>query len=364
MMRGGWGRSRREVNAGHFRVVLAMQNTQTTASSCALTALGSERNQLASPSPERWSHDAFAEAEHWLDTVYERMQEGPDEVLWQNMHSLHLGLLTLRRRWSPEVWKRFCKETARKHPLRSFLHQCPFTRRAYERPRGYAGDAALIDYLYMDHAEEELHAGREVYRYMHSQPSAQSVRERRDMLAQALDETAERAPGGGRVLSVACGHLREAEGSRAVAEHRIAELIAFDQDALSLAEVSHHNAEGVVKPVCGSVRALLSGKSVFRDMDFVYSAGLYDYLSDAVATRLTGLLFGMLRSGGRLLVANFARFPPETGYMEAFMDWWLIYRDEDDMRRMLAEVPMDLLSNVRLFRDSIDNVIYLELTRK
>jgi hypothetical protein len=83
-----------------------------------------------------------------------------------------------------------------------------------------------------------------------------------------------------------------------------------------------------------------------------------------VATRLTALLFGMLRSGGRLLVANFAEYPPETGYMEAFMDWWLTYRDEDDMRAMLAEVPMDQLATVRLFRDSVDNVIYLELTRR
>ncbi|NMO22280.1 class I SAM-dependent methyltransferase [Pyxidicoccus fallax] len=306
----------------------------------------------------------MAEARRWLDNVYERMVQGPDEVLWQNMHSLHLGLLTLRRRWSPEVWRKFCKETAKKHPLRPFLHQCPFTRRAWERPRGYAGDAVLIDYLYMDHASDELHAGREIYRYMHAQPSSLSVRERRELLARAIDETAERVPGEARILSVACGHLREAETSVAVAERRIAELIAFDQDALSLAEISHHNPHGVVKPVAGSVRSLLSGKTTFQDMDFVYSAGLYDYLSDPVATRLTGLLFGMLRSGGRILVANFARYPPETGYMEAFMDWWLIYREEDDMRALLGEVPMDQLASLRLYRDSQDNVIYLELTRR
>ncbi|MFP2931457.1 class I SAM-dependent methyltransferase [Pyxidicoccus sp. 3LG] len=319
---------------------------------------------LVVPAPEGAFREAIEEAREWLDSVHERMLQGPDEVLRQNMHSLHLGLLTLRRRWSPEVWKRFCKETARKHPLRPFLHQCPFTRRAYERPRGYAGDAVLIDYLYMDRAADELHAGREIYKYMHQQPSSVSVRERRALLAQAIDDTAERVPGSSRILSVACGHLREAESSHAVAEHRVGELIAFDQDPLSLAEISHHNPHGVVKPQCGSVRALLSGKTKFSDMDFVYSAGLYDYLSDAVATRLTGLLFGMLRSGGRVLVANFAMYPPETGYMEAFMDWWLIYRDEDGMRSLLGEVPMEELASVRLYRDSVDNVIYLELTRR
>jgi hypothetical protein len=341
-----------------------MHDTQMTPTSSAPTVRPGERNQLVVPVLEHSFREAFEEARDWLDNVHARMLEAPDEVLRQNMHSLHLGLLTLRRRWMPEVWRRFCKETAKKHPLRPFLHQCPFTRRAFERPRGYAGDAVLIDYLYMDRAADELHAGREIYRYMHQQPSSVSVRERRELLARAIDETADRVPGQARILSVACGHLREAETSRAVAERRVGELIAFDQDPLSLAEISHHNPHGVVKPHCGSVRALLSGKATFSDMDFVYSAGLYDYLSDAVATRLTGLLFGMLRSGGKMLVANFAMYPPETGYMEAFMDWWLIYRDEDGMRALLGEVPMEQLSSVRLFRDSQDNVIYLELTRR
>nr|BDT37466.1 class I SAM-dependent methyltransferase [Myxococcus sp. MH1] len=323
-----------------------------------------ERNQLVLPVPERPAEEALAEARVWLDGIHARMLEADDDVLHQDMHSLHLGLLTLRRRWSPEDWKAFCQDTARKHPLRSFLHQCPFTRRAFERPRGYAGDAALIDYLYLDHAADELHAGREIYRYMHQQPSAVSVRERRDLLARELDATAERVPGEARILSVACGHLREAEASAAVRERRVRELIAFDQDALSLAEISHHQPLDVVKPHCGSVRALLAGKESFADLDFIYSAGLYDYLSDSVATRLTGLLFNMLRARGRLLVANFARFPPETGYMEAFMDWWLLYREEDELRGFLGEVPLERLDSVRLFRDGQDNVIYLELVRR
>ncbi|MBZ4330145.1 class I SAM-dependent methyltransferase [Corallococcus interemptor] len=309
------------------------------------------------------AEEALTEAREWLDRLHSRMVQGPDETLHAGMTALHGGLIQRRRQWSPEVWKRFCQELARKHPMRPFLHQCPFTRHAFERPRGYAGDAALIDYLYMDHAADELHAGREIYRYMHGQPSARSVRERRELLARMMDETAGRRPDG-RVLSVACGHLREAESSRAVAERRLQELIAFDQDPVSLAEISRLHPNGIVRPVCGSVRSLLAGKAAFHDLDFAYSAGLYDYLSDSVAARLTALLFQMLRPGGRLLVANFAVHPPETGYMEAFMDWWLTYRDEDGMRGLLSETPLEQVDGVRLFRDSQDNVIYLEVTRR
>lgn len=323
---------------------------------------GEVSNLLVAPVAEWAPSESFEKALGWLDRVYEEMASRDD--LQESMDGLHRGLHVLRAQLPPEEWRRFCRESARKHPLREFLHQCPFTRHAYERPRGYAGDAALIDYLYMDRASDELHAGREIYRYMHQQPSAHSVRERRQLLAREIDRTAEQAPHGARILSVACGHLREAELSRAVAEHRIAELIAFDQDPVSLAEISRHHPHDIVRPVCGSIRSLLAGKTVFQDMDFVYSAGLYDYLAENTAARLTSLLFGMLRPGGQLLVANFAVHPPETGYMEAFMDWWLTYRDERQMEALTAEIPPAWIDAVRVFRDSQQNVIYMSLKRR
>jgi extracellular factor (EF) 3-hydroxypalmitic acid methyl ester biosynthesis protein len=309
-----------------------------------------------------WS-DAFVRATSWLDDIHAQITQGGDVQM--GMECLHQGLRTLRRKWDREEWRRFCLEAVRSHPLREVIHKCPFTRHAFERPRGYAGDAALIDYLYDDHSHVEGldHEGREIYRYMHDQPSARSVRERRELLAREIDATAERVhlP---RILSVACGHLREAELSHAVREERVGELLAFDQDPLCLAEISREFPTGPVRTVCGSVRSMLLGKTVFRDMDFVYSAGLYDYLAEGTAARLTRLLFHMLRSGGKLLVANFAALPPETGYMEAFMDWWLVYREESQMRALTSEIDPSELAEVKLFRDSVNNVIYLSLTRR
>jgi SAM-dependent methyltransferase len=340
-----------------------MQEPFTVSPSASTPQVGEPPNRLSAPVAE-WAttHQALEAAVRWLDQVYEEMA-GRDD-LHDSMERLHIGLNGLRAVMGQETWRRFCRQVARKHPLRTFLHQCPFTRHAYERPRGYPGDAALIDFIYMDRASDELHAGREIYQYMHQQLSPSSVRERRVLLAREIDQTAARVPRGARILSVACGHLREAELSRAVAEHRIAELIAFDQDPVSLAEVSRHQPHDIVKPVCGSVRALLAGKMTFSDMDFVYSAGLYDYLAENVATRLTRLLFGMLRPGGHLLVANFADYPPEAGYLEAFMDWWLVYRNEAQMEALIAEIPREQLDSVRLFRDSQQNVIYMSILRR
>jgi hypothetical protein len=111
------------------------------------------------------------------------------------------------------------------------------------------------------------------------------------------------------------------------------------------------------------VRALLTGRANLSDYDLVYAAGLYDYLERDVAARLTTTLFGMLRPGGRLLVANFAHGVRETAYMEAYMDWPLIYRDESDVDRFAAQIDPATIARRRLFRDAPRNVIYLELQR-
>ena len=75
-------------------------------------------------------------------------------------------------------------------------------------------------------------------------------------------------------------------------------------------------------------------------------------------------MFDMLASGGKLLVANYTPDIVEYGYMEAFMDWSLIYRNEGEVTAFVDEVDASLIQNMRLFRDPQGNVLYLELTRK
>jgi extracellular factor (EF) 3-hydroxypalmitic acid methyl ester biosynthesis protein len=308
-----------------------------------------------------WSN-ALERAAGWLDDIHWQISGGGQ--LHAALESLFRGLTLLHRKWDREEWTRFCLEVVRTHPLRELIHQCPYTRHGFDKPRGYAGDAVLIDYLYKElRSSGTTQLGKDIYHFLWRQSGPRSVRERRELLAQELDAVAERVHKP-RVLSVACGHLREAEHSRAVAEGRIGQLIAFDQDPLSLEVVERQHPGKLVQPVRGSVRSILLGKASFPDMDFVYSAGLYDYLAESVAARLTRLLFGMLRPGGRLLVANFAVRTPDAGFLEAFMDWSLIYRDESQVRAFASEIEPAQLANVEMFRDSVQNVIYMVLTRR
>jgi predicted SAM-dependent methyltransferase len=74
-----------------------------------------------------------------------------------------------------------------------------------------------------------------------------------------------------------------------------------------------------IQTIKNSVTALVRKKLTFENLDFVYAAGLYNYLSQPFTTCLSKIMFDMLRPGGRLLLANFVPDHLEVGYMETFM---------------------------------------------
>jgi hypothetical protein len=273
--------------------------------------------------------------------------------------------LSLRREEEPETWPDFARSCLR-HPLRHVLHQDPFTYRAFSKPRGYAGDAVMMDYIYglgdaTRVAREATPLGRAIFSHMATRPSARAVRYRRELLANLIDRAVSR--GGSRVFALAAGHLREAEISTAVQTGRLEDYVAMDQDEVSLAVVDRDYARLGVHAMSGSVRQILGGKVNLGQFDFVYAAGLFDYLAAPVATALTCRLFDMTRSGGSMLIPNFLAGARDTGYMEAFMDWHLIYRTHADMRALANALPRSAVADVEVFDDQDATITFLLVTR-
>jgi extracellular factor (EF) 3-hydroxypalmitic acid methyl ester biosynthesis protein len=95
----------------------------------------------------------------------------------------------------------------------------------------------------------------------------------------------------------------------------------------------------------------------------VYSTGLFDYLDARVGRRLVTAMFQMLRPGGSLVVANFLPGIRDIGYMEAFMDWRLVYRNRLDMVELTMDIPEEKVKSVNITSEDCKNIIFLELTR-
>ena len=166
-----------------------------------------------------------------------------------------------------------------------------------------------------------------------------------------------------RILSIAAGHLREANLCAAVRRKRFGRFVALDSDADSLAKVRESYGAFGVEPVLANVRRLIAGKLSLGEFDLVYSTGLFDYVGPAAGRRLVRTMFQHLRSGGRLLVANFLPGIRDAAYMEAFMDWQLLYRTRQEMIDLTMEIPQDEIHDISLFTEENRNIIFVQVRR-
>jgi hypothetical protein len=294
----------------------------------------------------------------------ERMNEGRVE---EGLASLIAGLAGIRPLLSAEDWQGVGEYLRGEHPICAKLFQDPMTRRALEKPRGYAGDAVMMDYLYGIHYGKEAEAqastlGRAILRHIRSLPTSRGVVWRRHHIAGLIDGFAASRPELS-VLAIASGHLREVECSDAALRGRVKRFVALDADAESLREVAKCYGYLGVQTAHGSVRDLVRRKAGLGMFDFVYAAGLYDYLADNVGQALTARMFEMTKPGGTLLIPNYAPTTDGRGYMECFMDWHLIYRDEYDMLRLLEQVDPAGIESYDIYADPWKSVVYLSVKK-
>lgn len=295
-----------------------------------------------------------------LDQVHDLFERGD---VASGMRRLFVGLDTLRTTMGATRWREFACETAVAHPLCQLIHEDPMVARSFQKPRGYAGDAVLLDYLYgIRSRDNDSELARQIAEVSAGRGPAAAVRHRRDLIAYRIDQLAERSPRSVRVLSIACGHFREGRQSIAVQTGNLEEVVALDSDPDSLREVAASSPK-IVTTCEASVRRLLTGRADLGTFDFIYSAGLYDYLEDRTAQSLTAKLFAMLRPGGKLLFCNFLPDTPDAGYMESFMGWRLIYRSLGAIVRLAANVPADQLAATQRYEDGFGSVGYVELTK-
>jgi len=249
----------------------------------------------------------------------------------------------------------------RRHPLFELCQQDPYTARAFQKPRGYAGDAVMMDFVYSGRPPEgTTPLGQQIFLATTRVPMGLSVLYRRSLLHSYINDHIARRPGC-RILSVASGHCREIEDSLLFADQSDSEFVALDQDTESMATVAREFAHPRLRVLIERVKTLVFGRLDIGEFDFIYTAGLYDYLPDATATLLTTRLASMLKPGGRLLVANFLPNCYGRGYLSAFMDWHLKYRTTQELRSLF---PAELRADVTIARDPHENVAYADVTRK
>ncbi|EHP43355.1 s-adenosyl-l-methionine-dependent methyltransferase [Cupriavidus basilensis OR16] len=241
------------------------------------------------------------------------------------------------------------------HPL---LLRAPFVYRTFTKPLGYAGDYEMVNQILNDPQQGPTTYFQIVNTAFLKAAVATAHRNRIDLLVDFLSRQADSARAAGRpfrILNVGCGPAFEIQ--RFVREYPQPEflsfqLVDFSEETLAYTKSSIESSAASaghkvsVEMVHQSVHELLKRKIApddagLREFDAVYCAGLFDYLSDKVCSRLLSYFAARTRPGGQLLVTNVHSANPEKFGMEHLLEWYLIYRDEARMSMLLPEQSRD-----------------------
>jgi trans-aconitate methyltransferase len=184
--------------------------------------------------------------------------------------------------------------------------------------------------------------------------SSRALRYSRGLMAKMIDGAAARrtAP---RILSLGAGHVREIEACRSAARGRYGRFVALDQDNASL-QVASADYEHLDLETANLAVESLQGNHFTGEFDLVYAAGLFDSLSEHVARKVVQVMFASLRPGGTMAYSNFLPHIDDAGYMEALMDWWLVYRTPQDMTELASALPAQEIRSLSCTTDPENNI--------
>ena len=243
--------------------------------------------------------------------------------------------------------------------LTTLVRDAPVVERGYAKPLGYPGDYNEMMYIYRNQPEGASAFGRVFHKLACEEPLAAGIRTRKDLMKELQRSEHERvrqergADETFRVTSLACGPAMEVQ--EFVREQqdwpgRIQwALIDQEEQALSLAHENVHRSlagatgEAELKCLYLSFLRMVTEPEIVKEYgprDFIYAAGLFDYLRPRLARALIANLVDMLRPGGLLAIGNARADERNFWFPELVLDWSLLYRNRDDMIR-LAEPVMD-----------------------
>ncbi|HYV32761.1 MAG TPA: class I SAM-dependent methyltransferase, partial [Candidatus Binatia bacterium] len=72
-----------------------------------------------------------------------------------------------------------------------------------------------------------------------------------------------------------------------------------------------------------------------QQYDYLYCAGLFDYLPDWVCKQLMAIFYDMLAPGGLVVATNVDKCNPIRHMLDYVLEWHLIYRNARQLRALV-----------------------------
>jgi extracellular factor (EF) 3-hydroxypalmitic acid methyl ester biosynthesis protein len=270
--------------------------------------------------------------------------------LWKGRHDEMALILENERSDVQKAAFEFFREQ-----LKSLIYQSPFANRSLQKPLGYAGDFEMMNLIYHNESTGKSLFARCMEKCFQEHAEPQAVRNRVEYLLGKIRGTLKNNPKSKvTILSVACGPAMEVQKlieQTPQNELDFIEIHLLDQDLNALKHVQRRirkiatslNKKVEVKLISTTIKNMLITGLECNEYDLIYSAGLFDYFTDQVATSASNTLYEALKPNSQVIIGNFDVSAPNRFGMSLVFDWNLIYRSAADLKRIFA-VPGAKLS--------------------
>lgn len=286
--------------------------------------------RLTDPSPQRADPSLLAQFDDLFQDFLTKGGPLPREYGLLNRAIRHLGDAVRAGVIGKSELLAYVEDTTRRY--------LPGTMQAEALTRqfGYSGDFQIIDHIYTRHLTIAPHL-RLWDLYFHAQAAPVAVRNRKAYFQQLMGGHLAKhsRPDALQVLNIASGPGRDMREFFQENPDAKVHLDCVEMDARAI----QHAAS-----LCANwqERVTFHHRNVLRftptrGYDLVWSAGLFDYLTDKVFVHLLQNLLRVSQPGGEVVIGNFSDFNPSRDYMELLGHWNLHHRSRETLISLALE---------------------------
>lgn len=260
--------------------------------------------------------------------------------------------------------------------IQNFILSSAFMARTNLKPRGYPGDSEMMRMVYLNEYKGNTTFEKLMHKFPLEQPGAQSVRNRRKIIVEFLNQvkntdhiTSHKEI---KILSLACGPAIEIEDMLASpADAEKYQITLLDQDSTALREAADlicgiekkSNIKVKIDYLAASVRLMIANKKLKKKIGthhFIYSLGLFDYLTQRVARAVLESLYQLLKPGGTMVIGNFHISNQSKCFLDYWLDWSLIHRTENEFLGLIKDLPS---VKAYVFFEDTGNQMFLKIEK-
>ncbi len=254
--------------------------------------------------------------------------------------------------------------------------------RQKQKSSNYTIDYGLMLMFYEGHHQEASLFEQFIHRFICSEPAAVGNLNRMGFLSNVLVEKYKkqgRGPNSFKISSIASGSGKELrmmlEKLDEIGVEKNLDLVLIDQEAEAL-DYSNKKIKSLVRgdehimcrlikedPLMGVIKNEPFIQHI-QNSDVIVSAGLFDYLSDRVASELITCLFAKLRPGGSLILGNVSNNSPDQFSTDYLLEWKLFHRSRSDLQKLVPSELNKTSCKVEVLEDSLGINLFLVVTKK